>query len=236
MVFAAISTIFCYPLYLLLKKIKEKTGRWFAFRFTRFWFRVLIFTCGVHVTYKGLEHLPEEGNAVVFMGNHRSIFDVILTYPVFKSPTGIFAKKELEKTPLVGWWVKSLYGIFLDRNDTRQGLKCILEGIEYLKSGISMTIFPEGSRCKEEAQVMPFHGGSFKLATKTGLPIIPIAISNTGNIFDDHVPFVKSQKVTVEFLNPVNTDRLSREEITALPETVRTQILSAQSAILFQDI
>ena len=79
----------------------------------------------------------------------------------------------------------NLHCLFLDRQDIKAGMKTILTAIDKVKSGISICIFPEGTRNKgeNELEMLPFHEGSFKIATKAGCPIIPIAISNSAEIF-----------------------------------------------------
>ena len=78
--------------------------------------------------------------------------------------------------------MKNLHCLFLDRKDIKQGLKTILEGIEKVKSGISICIFPEGTRNKVNDTFLPFHEGSFKIAEKSGCPIIPMSIYNSAAI------------------------------------------------------
>lgn len=88
--------------------------------------------------------------------------------------------------------MKRLYCLFLDRENPKEGLKTILQAIDYVKHGISICIFPEGTRNKgEELSLLPFHNGSFKIAEKTGCPIIPMSLNNTCDIFEGHFPFIK---------------------------------------------
>ncbi len=125
----------------------------------------------------------------------RSFFDVPLTYPRCPIRTGYIAKKEMEKVPLLSTWMKRyLHCLFLDRKDMKQGLKTILTAVEKVKSGISICIFPEGTRNKneDELDMLPFHEGSFKIATKAKLPDHP----NGDQQFSRHLgkPFPKDQE------------------------------------------
>ena len=103
---------------------------------------------------------------------HRSYFDILLTYTRCVRRTGYIAKKEMERYPLLSNWMKYLHCLFLDRKDIKQGLKTILTAIEKIKSGISICIFPEGTRNKnqDESELLPFHEGSFKIASKDRMP------------------------------------------------------------------
>ena len=195
-----------------------------SLRFVQAELRFGVFLSGAKIEYVGRENMPKKGEAVVYISNHRGFFDIMSTYPVFKDCTGFIAKKEMRTWPLIGWWMSSVYCLFLDRKDRRQGIATILEGVEYVKKGISMYIFPEGTRSKTEGEMLPFKHGSFKLATKAGAPIVPIAINGSGKIFDDHVPLVKKGNVRVEFLKPIETKDLTPEELSNLPERVHSII------------
>ena len=93
-------------------------------------------------------------------------------------------------------------------------MKTILTAIEYVKKGISICIFPEGTRNDgEELSMMPFKEGSFKIATKTGCPIVPVSINNSAEIFENHVPRLKKTYVILEYGKPIYPKELSREEL-----------------------
>lgn len=189
-------------------------------------FKVVTWLSGAELTVIGEENIPTD-TAVLFIGNHRSYFDIVLTYARCRSLTGYVAKKEMLKIPLLSRWMKFLHCLFLDRSDIRAGLKTILEAIEKVKSGISIMIFPEGTRNKNasETELLPFHEGSFKIATKTGCPIIPVSINNSSAIFEDHLPFVKKTHVTIEYGKPIYPGELSRDEQKFLGKYVQAIIL-----------
>ena len=176
-------------------------------------FKAVLWVGGVKVTFIEEENVPKD-TPVLYIGNHRSFFDVPLTYPRCPIRTGYVAKKEMEKVPLLSTWMKRLHCLFLDRKDIKQGLKTILEAIEKVKSGISICIFPEGTRNKNESELelLPFHEGSFKISTKAKCPIIPIAISNSANIWEAHFPKVKPTHVIVEYGKPIYVDELEKED------------------------
>ncbi len=174
-------------------------------------FQIVLRLTGVSVTVMGAENIPDK-EAVLFVGNHRSFFDVLLIYSLMKHPTGFVAKKETERIPLLCNWMRNIQCLFLDRSDIRQGLQTILAGIEKLKSGISLVIFPEGTRNKTSEPFLPFHAGSFKLAEKSGCAVIPVAINNAADIFEDHFPRIRKTHVVMEFGSPIYPHRLLKEE------------------------
>ena len=167
--------------------------------------------CGIQTTVIGAENIPDE--PVLYVGNHRSIFDIVVTYPLFPRLTGYVAKKEVEKIPLLATWMRNLNCLFLDRTSTREGLKVILAAIDHVINGISICIFPEGGRNKgEELSILPFKDGALKIATKTNCAIIPMSINNTEAIFEKQFPLVRKTHVVVEFGEPIYPDDLPPED------------------------
>lgn len=176
-------------------------------------FRFILWITGVKVTVIGEENVPKD-TPVLYIGNHRSYFDILLTYVRCPIRTGYVAKKEMERYPLLANWMRNLHCLFLDRKDIKQGMKTILEAIEKIKSGISICIFPEGTRNKNtsELDMLPFHEGSFKIAVKAKCPIIPIAMNNTSEIFEAHLPKIKPCHVVIEYCKPIYPDELDKED------------------------
>lgn len=174
-------------------------------------FRVCLFFAGVNVSVIGEENVPKD-EPVLYIGNHRSYFDILITYIRVPRPTGYIAKREMLRWPLLINWMRNLHCLFLDREDIKQGLKIILEAIEDVKSGISICIFPEGTRNRVNHTFMEFHEGSFKIAAKTGCPIIPMTIYNSADIFEDHLPKIKRANVILEYGKPIYVKDLSKED------------------------
>ncbi len=173
-------------------------------------FSCVKFIAGTRLIVKGMENIPAD-SAVLYVGNHRSYFDIVLTCPVFPGVTGYVAKREMAKWPLLNIWMKYIHCLFLDRKDIKQGLKTILKGVEEVKNGISLCIFPEGTRNKVNDTFLPFHEGSFKIAEKGGVPVIPMVIVNSADVFEDHLPRIRRATVVIDFQPPVYIDRLDKE-------------------------
>lgn len=186
-------------------------------------FRVVLFLSGVSVTVLGEENVPRD-EAVLYIGNHRSYFDVIMTYVRVPRPTGYMAKIEMLRIPSLSTWMKYLHCIFLDRSDIKAGMQSILNAIEKIRSGISICIFPEGTRNRTQDVLLDFHDGSFKIAEKTGCPIVPMSINNAAAIFEDHIPRIKKAHVVIEYGKPIYVRDLDKEQRRNLSATVREVI------------
>ena len=187
-------------------------------------FRVILWMAGVKVTTIGEENIPV-GEPVLYVGNHRSYFDILITYVRVKGLTGYMSKKEVKRSPLLRDWMKALHCQFIDRTDVKQGLKVILDCIELIKTGISVCVFPEGTRNREEGTFLPFHEGSFKIATKTNCAIVPMTLNNAGAIFEDHIPYVKKTHVVLEYGKPIYPKDLSKEELKHVGSYVQNIIM-----------
>lgn len=173
-------------------------------------FRQVIRIAGTKVIVLGEENVPKD-TAVLYVGNHRSYFDILLTYVRVPRPTGYVAKKEMAKYPLLSNWMRYLHCLFLDRQNVKEGLKTILTAIDKVKSGISICIFPEGTRNKTADTFLPFHEGSFKIAEKGDVPIVPMTLVNAADIFEDHLPKIKKTTVVLEYGKPIYVKELDKE-------------------------
>ena len=194
-----------------------------SLRIVQYAFRLIIWISGVDVTVIGEANIPDE--PVLFAGNHRSYFDIVLTYARCKRLTGYIAKKEMLRYPLLRDWMRALYCIFLDRDNVKEGLKSILEAIDYVKSGVSICIFPEGTRNRgEELSMLPFKKGSLKIAEKSGCAIIPMSINNTNNIFEAHIPKIKRTHVIIEYGTPIYPKTLDKDTKKHLEEYIQNII------------
>ncbi len=187
-------------------KAKEKS----SLAIVNWAFGCVIWLSGANVIVLGEENIPKDCS-VLYVGNHRSFFDVILTYVRVPRPTGYIAKKEMLRYPLLLHWMKNLHCLFLDRDNIKEGLKTILAGVDLIKSGISVCIFPEGTRNRVADTFLPFHEGSFKIAEKGKAPIIPMTIVNSAAIFEDHFPKIKKATVVIEYGKPIDIEDLDKD-------------------------
>ena len=183
-------------------------------------FNVVSFLSGVKRTVIGEENVPKD-TAVLYVGNHRSIFDIVLAYPRVPRPTGFISKKEVLKVPLLNIWMIYMDCLFLDRSDIRKGMEMILTAIDKVKNGISIFIYPEGTRNRTNMPVGEFKKGSFKIAQKTDCPIVPVVINRSDEIFEKHLPFIKSTHVTIEYCKPIIMSQLPKEDQKSIDQYVK---------------
>ena len=185
-------------------------------------FRVILFISGVKVEIKGKNNIPKN-EPVLYVANHRSFYDIAIGYSYLPIPLGFVAKKEMAKVPFISRWMRYMHCVFLDRQNPREGLKSIMEGVENIKAGYSMFIMPEGTR-NHEPKLKPFKKGSFKMAEKAKCRIVPIALTNTDEIFENSFPIIKPAKIIMEIGKPIDLAKLSKEEKETINEDVASMI------------
>lgn len=213
-----------YHLYLknLWKKNPEKSWR-LAKGYVSGYFKLGLKLCGCKPTVIGSENIPDE--AALFVGNHRSYFDILVYHEAIGKPAGFVAKMEMLKISILALYMKDIGCLFLDRNDIRQGLETINNGAEYLKMGHNMILFPEGTRNQKD-EMLPFKEGGYKMAEKAKCPIVPVAITGSDLLLES-APKKKVRKshVKIEFGKPFYPAEMAPKERKAmyakLPEIIQ---------------
>lgn len=174
-------------------KIVDHTVKW--------WARSLVRLSGSNVEVIGEEHVPQDGS-YLFVSNHQGNFDVPLLLGYIKKPKSFISKAEVKKMPIIGSWMDEMNCVFMDRSNVRQSLKAIQQGAKYLKEGTSIVIFPEGTRSKGD-EIGEFKAGSFKLATKSGVPVIPVTIKGSYRIMESQKFWIRPANVQIIISPPI---------------------------------
>ena len=178
------------------------------------------------VSVSGQENLPMD-RAVVFIANHQSYMDIPVLLGYVKKPMAFIAKVEILKVPFLSGWMNLMQCVFLDRKSPHQSVKDMEGAVEKIKNGYSMLIFPEGHRSKGAAPGV-FKPGSFKLAFKSGAPVVPVTIDGTWKLFEGSNR-LNPADVFVTIHPPVMTENLSKEEQRELVSRVESTVLSSLS-------
>lgn len=226
MFFFTIFTLVAYPIEWIIGKFNKKAKDKSSLRIVQNAFKCIRFISGTKTEVIGKDRIPTD-EPVLFVGNHKSYFDIVIAYSIVPNLTGFVAKKELKKLPVVSWWMRNLYCLFLDRADIKEGLKTILQGIEYINQGVSIVIFPEGTRAETD-ELLPFHEGSLKFAEKTGCKIIPLVQNNTRACLENNKHGVKRARTILEFGEPIDIKLLSKEDRKFLGAYVKARIEEIQ--------
>ncbi len=191
----------------------------YVFKVTSHWANKQLKCSGSQIIVHNAENIPTDTN-VLFVSNHQSNFDI----PIFMSrvgiPKGFLAKIELKKLPGIRTWMELMGCVFMDRNDMKQSLTSIIEGINLLKSGRSMVVFPEGTRSKQP-EMGEFKPGSFKLATKSKVPIVPVTIDGSYKIMEMNHNKIKPAVVNIYIHPPILTSSLTKDQQATLAEDVK---------------
>lgn len=218
----AASLIMVNPVRGKIKKMRENKGDEatddFIYHFVEEWSQKRLKDTGCNIFVHGLENIPDRN--VLFVSNHQSNLDFLLLLAELKRPVGFIAKIELEKIPLLRDWMRLINCIFIDRDDMRQQVQVILEGIKMLKEGKNLIVFPEGTR-SQDGKMMDFKAGSFKLATKSKAPIVPLTINGTNSALEGNNNRLRKCDIHLYVHKPVYMEDLTKEQLASLHEYVR---------------
>ncbi len=207
----------------IVRLFSRRTASIIALAFVRPLFYIIEGVTGTKVKVKGKERIPQK-EAVLYVLNHRSYFDIILTYPRVAGPTGYVAKNGLENVPFLSWWMRVLSCDFMDRQDIKKGLQTIVRSAERIQKGISIAICPEGTRNKTADPLLPFKGGALKIAEKAGCKIVPVVCNGTDDVWEKQYPKMKPAKVIIEYLPPIDVGAMDKAAKKGLTDMVYAQM------------
>jgi len=213
LVYVAVSMIFLVPFGLIafilyaigFRKAMKQVFYWIA----QGWGLAIIKLTGCKVTVTGRENIPKKGG-VCFVGNHSGYFDIVLMLAYTGRMVGFVAKKEFLLVPFLNIWIYMLGGFFIDRSSLRKASRTINKGVEKIKAGAGLIIFPEGHRSLGRG-LLPFHPGSLKLATMAEAPIVPTVIEGSYELWEKTKRFVKTP-LKITFCEPIDTASLPVED------------------------
>ncbi|CAH2213288.1 lysophospholipid acyltransferase family protein [Tepidibacter aestuarii] len=186
------------------------------------WAKTLVELSGANVNIIGEENIPKD-EAVLFVSNHQGSFDIPILLGFIKKPKAFVAKEELRKFPFISKWMEYMNCIFLNRSNNRESIKAIKQGINNLRQGYSMVIFPEGTR-SEDGKLGEFKPGALKLATKSKVRIVPITISGSNNIMKKGSFIISPAEVDVMISKAIEIEEGMDKDTKSLTENIRNII------------
>lgn len=175
----------------------------------------------VDLKVTGQENIPQEGGFMLY-ANHQGLFDVLAIAATCDQPIGAVLKKELWDIPFLHQIAVCTKSFAMDREDVRQSLKVIQSVTQEVQNGRSYLIFPEGTRSKLGNQMLEFHGGSFRCATKSKCPVVPIALIDCFKVLDQKGS--KPVSVQIHYLEPICYEEYKDMKPAELAALVRTRI------------
>lgn len=200
-----------------MQKRSPKDAKAYAYERAQHISRYVLKVTKTNMEVSGTENIPKEN--CVFISNHQAIFDGFALLAYINKPFGFIAKIEIKKLPLISGWISSIGSIYMNRQNPREAIKSIQEGVEMIKEGHSILIFPEGTRSLE-SKMNSFKKGSMKLAINSNVAIVPITIDGTYNVLEVGKK-VTGNKVKMVIHKPIYVDLLNKEEIQNLSKTVQ---------------
>ena len=187
-----------------------------------FWGRMLTIWSGVRVRVEGLEHL-DRTKPYIFVANHQSQFDIFVLDGFLDMDFRWLAKKELFRIPFFGWAMLLAGSIPVDRSHGRQALKSLDQAAKRIAAGASVIIFPEGTR-SPDGKLQPFKAGGMQLAIKSGVELVPMAITGTHQVLPKGRILSRPGQVVIRLGLPVDSREFSAKEKQALAELLHDRV------------
>jgi 1-acyl-sn-glycerol-3-phosphate acyltransferase len=185
----------------------------------------LRFITRVRIQLEGVQSL-ESLQPCIYVANHQDNFDVMIFGSVFPRKTIVIGKRELIWVPFFNLFYYAAGNIFLNRRKRRQAIAGIEEaGARIRERGVSVMIFPEGTRNKSGHGLLPFKKGAFHMAVEAGLPIVPLVASPIKPVLDYGRLRLTPGTIRIRVLEPISTRGLAREDIDALAQSCRDRML-----------
>jgi 1-acyl-sn-glycerol-3-phosphate acyltransferase len=200
----------------------ERDGK-VGYRLARWWMAFNLWMSRVRVKVTGLERL-DRSRQYVFMSNHRSAADIVaIGCALWDFQLRFVAKKELQRIPVFGWGLWALKNIIIDRSNHVQAVRSYAVAGQRIRRGISVVVFPEGTRGEGE-ELLPFKKGGFVLAIETDTPIAPLAVVGTSAVMPKNSLRVESGVVEVRIGEPIDVSGVPLKEKDRLVQGVRDSI------------
>lgn len=216
-----IYTFFTWPLRIINRKKSREEREAANYKLLRLLIRMVISTTGMKISIEGKENIKKDTNYLI-IGNHKSDIDSLILIWLFEEPLIFIGKEELKKTPFISTWFKEIGCLFIERYNIRQSAKVILEGVEILKGGKSIVIFPEGKRIMED-RLGEFKNGSFKLAIKSKAAVLPVAIVDSYKAFEESKR-IKSANIKINVGEKIDYKELGYTKTSELCEHTKLAI------------
>jgi len=191
----------------------------------RIWAKCILVASGVKVTVKGLPNIDPAGS-YIYMSNHLSNFDIPILMSYLPVQFRWLAKAELFRIPLFGYAMKRAGYISIDRSDRKSAIQSLNKAAKIIRNGVSVVIFPEGTRSQNN-NIQPFKKGGFFLAIDSGVHIVPIIIHAAWSIMPKKQFLVKPGNVVLEITSPIESSDYTRETRDDLMEKIRNVIMES---------
>lgn len=221
LVFTMITVLIVLPIYVIIfNAFPKHRAPHAAHRLSQAWARVLFLAFLIRVKVIGSEMI-DRNKSYVFISNHRSQLDIPLLARSCRNTFRFLAKAELTKIPLLGYIIKNLY-LTVKRKDAHDRQRSMEKMKRSLAEGISIVIYPEGTRNRTDAPLLDFRDGAFRLAIEAQVPLAVLTIQNMMNRNSAARPFeLCPGTVRAVWVTPIETKGMTEADLPALKEQAR---------------
>ena len=199
-------------------------GRWWGYYPAHYWAKCWCWLAFIRVSVRGRENI-KEGNSYVFVANHQSAYDIFSVYGYLGHQFRWMMKKSLEKIPLVGFACRKAGHIYVDRHSPAAVRQTMHTAEKQLAGGMSVVVFPEGSRTKD-GHTHSFRRGAYMLAMEFSLPVVPVTIDGAYDVLPPDALLMRPGRIVLTIHKPIQAGD-GGHDLNQLMEQSRQAIISA---------
>lgn len=199
-------------------------ARWWGYHVPRLWARAFCALSLVRVEVRGRENISQ-GRSYVFVANHQGAYDIFAIYGYLGHNFRWMMKKSLEKIPLVGLACKMSGHIFVDKSSPRAIKETMETAEKRLAGGMSVVVFPEGSRTPD-GRLHRFKRGAYMLAMEFNLPVVPVTIDGAYAVMPRWAKLPRPGRIVLTIHKPITAGE-EGHDLNELMEQSREAIASA---------
>jgi 1-acyl-sn-glycerol-3-phosphate acyltransferase len=211
----------------ILLRRDTSAGSWFA---RRLWARALLFVAGARVEVEGLEHLDPR-RPTLYASNHQSTIDIPVLFVALPVDLRFIAKEQLRWVPLIGWYIQIAGHILIDRSNRSRAIASLdRAAADIARRRISLLVFPEGTR-SPDGRILPFKRGSFGLALKARIPVVPVTLEGSARVMPRRSWRVRPGLIRVRIGPPVDVLAFDVNDRAGLGRAVREAVVQGSLAL-----
>lgn len=199
-------------------------GRWWGYYPAHYWAKCWCWLAFIRVSVRGRENI-KEGQSYVFVANHQSAYDIFSIYGFLGHQFRWMMKKSLERIPLVGYACRKAGHIYVDKHSPAAVRQTMEEAEKRLSRGMSVVVFPEGSRTKD-GHVHTFRRGAYMLAMEFSLPVVPVTVDGAYDVLPPTAKLMRPGRIILTIHKPIEAGS-DGHDLQQLMDQSREAIVSA---------
>lgn len=194
-----------------------------------FWSPMILLFSNVRLKVEGIEHV-DFSKPHIFVANHQSFIDIPCIFNALPINLYFVGKNELKKMPFIGWYMAAMKMIFIDRSNKRKAIESLNKAGDLIHNGKNVIMFPEGTRSKD-GEIAAFKKGTFLLAEKAKVEIVPIYLHNAGKVWSSNSWKINGGEIILKIGKPISVETLTEKNVIEFANYTRQQVVKLKEGM-----